>query len=63
MPARRCVWVSRRWRLSGADAWAIACYGIALGATNLVFYLALRSIPFGVAVAIEFSGLCSGHLG
>ena len=50
------IWRPWRWRLSGADAWAIACYGVALGATNLAFYLALRSIPFGVAVAIEFSG-------
>ena len=50
------IWRPWRWRLSRADARAIACYGVALGVTNLTFYLALRSIPFGVAVAIEFSG-------
>ena len=50
------IWRPWRWRLSRADARAIACYGVALGVTNLAFYLALRSIPFGVAVAIEFSG-------
>lgn len=48
----------RPWRrpLSRADAWAIACYGAALGLMNLAFYLSLRTLPFGVAVAIEFSG-------
>ena len=50
------IWRPWRWRLSRADARAIACYGVALGVTNLAVYLALRSIPFGVAVAIEFSG-------
>lgn len=45
-----------RWRLSPADARAIACYGAALGAMNLCFYMSLRTLPFGVAVAIEFAG-------
>jgi inner membrane transporter RhtA len=35
---------------------AIALYGAALGAMNLLFYLSLRTIPLGVAVAVEFSG-------
>ncbi len=50
------LWRPWRWRLSRADARTIACFGIAIGATNLAFYMALRTIPFGVAVAIEFSG-------
>lgn len=48
----------RPWRRlpSGAELRLIACYGAALGATNLAFYLSLQTLPFGVAVAIEFSG-------
>lgn len=50
------VWRPWRWTLRRGDALRIACYGAALGAMNLCFYMALRSIPFGIAVAIEFSG-------
>lgn len=50
------IW--RPWRrpLSRRDAWHIARYGVALALMNLLFYMALRTIPFGIAVAIEFCG-------
>jgi inner membrane transporter RhtA len=41
---------------SRPDLKRIAIYGAALGAMNLAFYMALQTLPFGVAVAIEFSG-------
>lgn len=51
-----CVWRPWRFALSGAHARAIALYGAALGATNLLFYMSLRTIPLGLAIAIEFTG-------
>ena len=50
------LWRPWRWPLQRADARAIALYGGALGITNLAFYMSLRTIPFGIAVAIEFAG-------
>ena len=50
------VWRPWRQRLTARAACAVALYGVTLGALNLLFYLALRTIPFGVAVAIEFVG-------
>jgi inner membrane transporter RhtA len=51
-----CVWRPWRWPLSRHQAWPLLRFGMALGGMNLMFYMALRSIPFGLAVAIEFSG-------
>lgn len=50
------LWRPWRWPLSRADAISVLKYGVALGFMNLLFYMSLRTIPFGVAVAIEFSG-------
>jgi inner membrane transporter RhtA len=50
------LWRPWRWPLSIADRVSILRYGVALGFMNLLFYMSLRTIPFGVAVAIEFAG-------
>lgn len=48
----------RPWRRSGSrrDWRAIWGYGLSMGAMNLVFYMSLRTIPLGIAVALEFTG-------
>ncbi|MHC1478824.1 EamA family transporter [Frateuria aurantia] len=48
----------RPWRqpLTRRDALYLAAYGASLGMMNLLFYLALRTLPLGIAVAMEFSG-------
>jgi len=50
--------VRRPWRSwqRGRDLRALWGYGLSIGAMNLVFYLSLRTIPLGIAVALEFTG-------
>lgn len=50
------LWRPWRARLGRGDLGVIALYGGALGAMNLTFYLALRTLPLGLAVAIELMG-------
>jgi inner membrane transporter RhtA len=48
----------RPWRtpLARQDLRSIGLYGGTLGLMCLSFYLSLRTLPFGIAVAIEFAG-------
>lgn len=50
------IW--RPWRagLTRAELFATMRYGAAMGSMNLCFYMALRTIPLGLAIAIEFLG-------
>jgi inner membrane transporter RhtA len=50
------VWRPWRTRLSLRELRVIAIYGLAMGWMNFFFYLSLRSIPLGIAVALEFTG-------
>jgi inner membrane transporter RhtA len=50
------VWRPWRMRLRLREIRVIVMYGLALGWMNFFFYLSLRSIPLGIAVALEFTG-------
>jgi inner membrane transporter RhtA len=50
------VWRPWRLRLSAREMRVILAYGLSLGWMNFFFYLSLRFIPLGVAVALEFAG-------
>jgi len=55
-PILFAVWRPWRMRVSAAQARTIIVYGLAMGWMNFFFYLCLRSIPLGIAVALEFTG-------
>lgn len=45
-----------RARLTWGTLRTVMIYGIALGCMNLLFYMSLRTVPLGIAVALEFTG-------
>ena len=60
--------IQRPWRqVPSRAAWPVVLlYGLSLGTMNFVFYMALRTIPLGIAVGLEFAGplalaLASSH--
>jgi inner membrane transporter RhtA len=50
------VWRPWRMRLRAHEMRVIVMYGLAMGSMNFFFYLSLRSVPLGIAVALEFAG-------
>ncbi len=44
-----------RWRLSRSALGKIFLYAVALGGMNLTFYFSLRTLPIGIAIAIELT--------
>lgn len=52
-----CI-IFKPWRLrfSRSQTLPLIIYGLALGGMNFLFYLSIRTVPLGVAVALEFTG-------
>lgn len=50
------VWRPWRRAWTRADLITVSLYGAAIGFMNLFFYLSIKTIPLGVALAIEFLG-------
>lgn len=50
--------ILRPWRarLTASSLRTVIIYGIALGGMNFLFYMSLRTVPLGIAVALEFTG-------
>jgi inner membrane transporter RhtA len=46
----------RFWRWSRASLRSAVLLGVAMAGMNSVFYLAIRTVPLGVAVTVEFAG-------
>lgn len=49
--------IFKPWRMHfSSNRLSLIVYGITLGGMNFLFYLSLRTIPLGIAVALEFTG-------
>jgi inner membrane transporter RhtA len=48
----------RPWRakLTASSLRTVIVYGMALGGMNFLFYMSLKTVPLGIAVALEFTG-------
>ncbi|MBT2342315.1 MULTISPECIES: threonine/homoserine exporter RhtA [Pseudomonas] len=45
-----------RARLTAQSLRTVIVYGMALGGMNFLFYMSVRTVPLGIAVALEFTG-------
>ena len=50
------IWRPWRTPLEANARWATLGYGAAIGAMTLCFYMAIRTIPLGIAAAVQFTG-------
>ncbi|PWC16289.1 threonine/homoserine exporter RhtA [Brenneria roseae subsp. roseae] len=51
-----CV-IFKPWRMRfSSNRLPLIIYGVTLGGMNFLFYLSLRTVPLGIAVALEFTG-------
>jgi len=50
------IWRPWRQRVTRAELRIIAIYGAAMCGMNLSFYIALKTLPLGIGVAVEFTG-------
>ncbi len=45
-----------RMRFAAGSRLPLLIYGVALGGMNFLFYMSLKTVPLGIAVALEFTG-------
>lgn len=51
-------WIFKPWRMrvAAGNRLSLLIYGLSLGGMNFLFYQSLRTLPLGIAVALEFTG-------